>query len=165
MTGTATLNGQVVVDGGTFNANRMFVSSSFDLLRGTVTMPNALTLNPGAAMLIDGGTLTVGSIQNPDRLDFRSGMIDFVGDDFIVGEGEEWGGLVRFGTGQTFRAVGNSFEILSNGTLLLEGGKLETDSLQLDGLVHMSGVGAQISGETIFIGGELAGQGRLDMIN
>ena len=165
-TGAATFNGQVVVDGGIFDANSMNVFSSFDLLRGTVEMPGTLTLNSGAAALVDGGTLNIGSLQNPERLDFRSGTIILNGDDFIVSEGDEWGGLVRFGVGQTFMVPADSSEVLSNGTLLLEGGKLEVDTLLIEGLVHMSGVGSQISGDLIEInGGELAGQGRISTGN
>jgi hypothetical protein len=53
-------------------------------------------------------------------------------------------------------------EVLSDGTFLIEGGRFHADHFLIDGLVHLSGVGSQVSADVVRInGGELAGSGRI----
>jgi T5SS/PEP-CTERM-associated repeat protein len=125
------------------------------LLAGVTTLTEQLTL--------DGGTLSVGDLQNAWLLDFRKGALQITAADLAVGLGGLFGPSLTLAAGQDLNIVQN-VTVAPEGVLAIAaGGALSAGSLVNQGLIDLGGTTARLASfAAISNDGVIRGTGRID---
>ena len=184
--GTATFHGPLTYNGGVVNFTAgalLFTNPTVNLTVGTggmlgtnLTLTSAQRLQIGGTTTVDafrtltlnGGTFTTGALVNNGTIAFNSGTLAITGaGGFTIGTGAALGASVVLGTGANLN-VTNTATIATDGSLTLNGGRLDagilsnSGSLRLDvGTVSVSGVATNTSVGQMFLSDTFSTAGTL----
>ena len=123
-----------------------------------VKVKNRLNISEDGKVVLDGGTLSVGTFKSYGEFDFREGTLRLRDQGLTIGDGRQFGEQLDLSTGKTIK-LGGAAEVNTNSTLNLLGGTFATaETMYNKGLIRMT-QGSLLAAESVNIRNTLAGSG------
>ncbi len=120
-----------------------------------------LDIRKGGDVRVEGGTLTVRSIQNISggKLSFTAGVINIQQSDFLVGNLGPLGSTVTLTSSQVINVTQNTL-LNANAVLIMQDGKLNTSMIDNFGEIRFNGLNSLLSASLIENHGLIRGRGK-----
>jgi T5SS/PEP-CTERM-associated repeat protein len=126
-----------------------------------LAVASSTIITPQSQLILSGGRLTTGTLDNTGTFTFTSGTLTLTGPGLNIGTGGALGPIVSASAGQTFNINGLT-TISSSGTLLIADGTFNAiGGISNSGEIRLAGLVPMLAGNVIFNAKLIRGDGRI----